>query len=117
MKGRLLQIHPNDNLLVALSDLPKDMIIQHGAIELILKDDIHAKHKFNLTDLKAGDKVIMYGVVVGTVTEDLAAGTRISTLNTKHAASPYDYRGIEYKWQPSDVSRFKDRKFMGYLRD
>ncbi len=40
----------------------------------------------------------------------------MTTTNIKHAADPYDYHGSSYKWQPPDVSKFKDRTFNGYHR-
>jgi altronate hydrolase len=40
----------------------------------------------------------------------------MTTLNTRHAASHYAYRHVNYQWQPPDVSRFLNRTFNGYKR-
>jgi altronate hydrolase len=44
MSSTFLQINPTDNLLVALQDLKKGTVIQHAGDEIILQDDIAAKH-------------------------------------------------------------------------
>ena len=116
MKHRVLKVHPKDNVLVALSNLAKGEKISFGENEYELTDPIPAKHKFFIKDLKAGDEVIMYGVLVGKAQHDIAKGSRMTTENIKHAAEPYDYRGAHFEWQAPDVSRFKGKTFNGYHR-
>ena len=65
MPKKFLQIHPQDNVLVALTDLPKGETIVMGALSLSLTTDIKAKHKFPIHALAKGDAVIMYGVLIG----------------------------------------------------
>ena len=60
-----LKIHPNDNVLVALQDLPSGTTFLLDNGELALPQDVHAKHKFYVHDMKEGDDVIMYGTLVG----------------------------------------------------
>ena len=116
MKQKVLRIHPNDNVLVALQNLVKDQIISFGNKEYKLLEDIPAKHKFFVQDMQAGDPVFMYGVLVGRLQSNVATGSRMTTGNTRHAAEPYNYRPFNYSWQPPDVSKFRDRHFMGYHR-
>lgn len=116
MKNKVLQVHPSDNVLVALTDLTKNEIIEFGGASYTLQDDIKAKHKFFTADLKKGDKIIMYGVLVGTAQSDIPKGSWMNTENTKHAAEPYNYRKTEYKWTAPDVSKFTGRTFNGYYR-
>jgi altronate hydrolase len=116
MKNKVLQVHPNDNVLVALTDLKKGDVIEFNGTSYTLQEDVKAKHKFFTTDLKKGDKIIMYGVLVGTAQTDLPKGSWMNTENTKHAAAPYSYRKTNYKWTAPDVSKFAGRTFNGYLR-
>ena len=116
MKHRVLKIHPEDNVLVALQDLSKGETIQHDGKTYLLRDDVHAKHKFFMNDMSAGATVKMYGVTVGKTQTDVAAGGVMTTDNTKHAADPFAYRPFHYQWQPPDVSRFHGRTFNGYHR-
>lgn len=116
MKQKVLKVHPKDNVLVALTDLQKGETIAYGGENYVLLDDVKAKHKFFTTDLQTGDKVIMYGVLVGTAQKDIAKGSWMSTENIKHAAEPFFYRKTDFKWQAPDVSQFAGRTFNGYHR-
>ena len=116
MNNKILQIHPKDNVLVALTNLKKGNIISFEGKDLELKDDIGAKHKIFINEMKTGDPVFMYGVLVGKVQFDIPAGSLMNTENTKHAAEPYTFRNNKYQWHAPDVSKFKGRTFNGYHR-
>src|SRR5690348_13948131 len=117
MKTRVLKIHPKDNVLVALTDLKKGEKIEHNGETYTLVDDVGAKHKFFIEDMKTGDSVFMYGVLVGKLQFDVPKGGRMTTDNTKHAADPYAYRAVKYEWHAPDVSKFAGRTFNGYHRN
>jgi altronate hydrolase len=114
--GIILQVHPKDNVLVALVDLAKGSQVQFEGKEYTLTEDIAAKHKFFMQDMQPGSEIIMYGVLVGKTQVATPAGSRMSTENTKHAAEPYAYRPSHYQWKAPDISRFKGRTFLGYHR-
>ncbi|MDO9375471.1 MAG: altronate dehydratase family protein [Ferruginibacter sp.] len=116
MKQQVLKVHKDDNVLVALTNLKKGDLISYGDEAYVLQDDIDAKHKFFTSDLQPGDKVIMYGVLVGTAQTFIPKGGWMSTGNVKHAAEPYAYRHLDYQWTPPDVSKFAGRSFNGYHR-
>ncbi|MDB5201089.1 MAG: altronate dehydratase [Ferruginibacter sp.] len=116
MKNSILKIHPADNVLVALQDLPKGYTVQLDGHGLLLLENIPAKHKFFPRDFKAGESIIMYGVLVGKAQYDVAAGQRMSIENVKHASSPYSYRAAHFEWTAPDVSKFTGRTFNGYHR-
>lgn len=116
MKQLVLKVHPKDNVLVALTSLSKGAVVSYSGEEFTMQEDIPAKHKFFTQDMKTGDAIIMYGVLVGKAQLNIAKGSRMSTENTKHAAEPYDYRHVKFEWQAPDVSRFKGRTFNGYHR-
>lgn len=116
-KRLVVKMHPKDNVLVALTDLAKDENVVFENETYVLQDEIKAKHKFYTTDLKKGDEVIMYGVLVGKVQNDIAKGSLMTTSNLKHAAEPYGYRDVDFAWQAPDVSKYKDRTFKGYKRN
>ncbi len=65
-KRKEIQLHPADNVRVALTDLPKGDLITINEHTIVLQDFNKAKHKFFIHSLNAGDSVIMYGVLVGT---------------------------------------------------
>src|SRR6188508_1286954 len=109
MKSSVLKIHERDNVLVALDDLTEGQTIHYKGIHYELKEDVPAKHKFFMQNLQKGDEIIMYGVLVGKAQDDLQAGMRMTTANTKHASGSYGYRGVQYQWQRPDTSRFEGR--------
>lgn len=116
MSQIVLKVHPKDNVIVALKDLAKGQTIQYEGVIYVMQEDIPAKHKFFMQDMKQGDEITMYGVLVGKAQMAIAQGARMSTENTKHAAEPYTYRKVNYSWQAPDVSKFKGRTFNGYHR-
>jgi altronate hydrolase len=117
LKRLVIKMHPKDNVLVALTDLAKNEKVIFEEQIYVLQDDIKAKHKFYTTDLKKGDEVNMYGVLVGKVQNDVLKGSLMTTSNLKHAAEPYGYRHVDFAWQAPDVSKYNDRTFKGYKRN
>lgn len=116
MKHIVLKVHENDNVLVALQPLTKGSVVEYEGRKYTLAEDIPAKHKFFTTPMKQGDRVIMYGVTVGRMQNDVPDGGLMTTANTKHEADPFVYRPFQYHWQAPDVSAFKGRTFNGYHR-
>ncbi len=77
---------------------------------------IPAKHKITTHALEAGDAVIMYGVCVGRATAAIPAGGLLTIRNVAHDAVPYAIRKSNYRWDPPDVTQWRDREFLGYRR-
>jgi altronate hydrolase len=111
-----MQIHPQDNVLVALQDLEMGQTLSFNSHTITLAQAVPAKHKFTITPLAAGAEVFMYGVLVGKTTGALAPGTLVTTENLKHAAGDYARQSSGYAWQAPDVSRWLNRTFLGYHR-
>src|SRR5215218_1904314 len=116
MKQGVLKVHTDDNVLVALHDIARGEAVSYNGTMYSIVDDIPAKHKFFVKDMKPGDEVIMYGVLVGKAQYFIPQGALMTTSNVKHAADPYNYRGSSYQWKAPDVSKFKNRTFNGYHR-
>ncbi len=116
MKQRVLKVHPADNVIVALQNLRKGETIHCRGKDHVLAADISAKHKFFERNMQPGEKVIMYGVLVGMVQQFIPAGGLMTIDNVKHAADPFGYRPGRYRWIPPDVSKFAGRTFSGYHR-
>ena len=112
-----LKIHPDDNVLVALKDLRSGTSFSLENEQLILPQNVAAKHKFFINDMNEGESVIMYGTLVGKVQSSIPRGALMTTENTKHATGTYAYRGFNYHWEVPDVSNFVNRTFNGYKRN
>ncbi len=113
---KLIKVHPDDNVAIALVDLSKGDLIGFENIKLELRSKVPAKHKINLQPLSKGDKIFMYGVLVGTAQKDLEKGTLLTTENVIHESAVATGRNSDLKWSPPDISKWKERQFMGYHR-
>ncbi len=116
MNKNVLKVHPSDNVIVALTNLPKGGTVMYDNIEYTLQDDITAKHKFLTHELQPGDPVIMYGVLVGKARQAIPRGGLISTSNIMHAATDFATGERKTNWLAPDVHKWKERTFMGYHR-
>jgi altronate hydrolase len=116
MQTKFLKIHPDDNVLVALTNLTKGTVIEINGETITLQQDVAAKHKLFIHDMQSGDAIFMYGVLVGKAQNAIPQGGLMTTSNTKHASGHYEYRKVDYHWQAPDVSKFVNRTFNGYIR-
>ena len=116
MNQKIMKINPKDNVIVALDNLNKNETVTYQEVQYLLVEDIPAKHKFFMQDMKPGEDIIMYGVLVGKAQKVIGKGSRMSTENTKHAAEPYTFRPGSDLWQKPDITKFSNRTFNGYHR-
>ncbi|HEY6899830.1 MAG TPA: altronate dehydratase family protein [Puia sp.] len=112
----VLKVHPDDNVLVALTGLDKGTKVHFEGVDYVLQDIVKAKHKFATTDLAVGDSIIMYGVLVGKAQQPIPRGGLISTGNVKHAANDFTVGERHTDWSKPDVTAFSGRTFNGYHR-
>ncbi|HEY9488820.1 MAG TPA: altronate dehydratase family protein, partial [Chryseosolibacter sp.] len=117
MSIQVLKIHPADNVLVALTDLKAGEKVSYNGTSATLVENIPAKHKFVMTALSPESEIIMYGVLVGKAVKPIAAGGSVNTENVKHRASEFSGRNKTVTWTAPDVSRWKDKTFLGYHRE
>src|SRR4051794_14970900 len=117
MQTKVLRIHKNDNVAVALTVLYKgEQVSSENFNAVEIKENIPAKHKFALTDFNEGDAIIMYGVLVGKATKFIPQGGLISTQNIQHAANSFSLKERHTNWRKPDVSGFQNKTFMGFHR-
>ncbi len=120
MSDTALQIDPRDNVLVALSPLAAGTVVHYGhppaSDSCPVTENIPAKHKLALSDMKPGDLIRMYGMVVGEVTQAIPRGGLLSTRNVRHRADPYAPTRHPVSFALPDASAWKARTFMGFHR-
>ena len=106
-----IQIHPQDNVLVALSPLEKGETLQ-GVTAL---ENVPQGHKMALRDIRAGENVIKYGFPIGHALTDIPAGSWVHTHNVKTNLAGE----MDYAYQPVDapaLSADQKRTFRGFMR-
>ncbi len=116
MNSRILKVHPNDNVVVALRDFQAGEVVKLDALEIELSQDIAMKHKFTERAMEPGEDIIMYGVLVGKVTRPIPRGGMINQQNIAHSTSEYTITSRENRWEQPNTSRFAGRTFSGYHR-
>ncbi|MEQ8525556.1 altronate dehydratase [Gracilimonas sp.] len=113
-----ITIHENDDLAVALSDIPKGMIVSVNGEEVTVKDFIKAKHKFALKDFEPEDQMHMYNVTVGRAKYAIKKGEAITTENVSHTSDDFSIENRkQISWDKPDVSKWEDVTFDGYHRE
>lgn len=117
-KTQTLKIHPLDNLMVALVDLQVGEKITHGKDIFQLKTAVLAKHKFALKDFNSGEEVLLYGVVVGRATKNIAKGEAIHTHNLTHDTEAYQVpvKVEKQEWSAPLIEKYTKKNFLGYHR-
>jgi altronate hydrolase len=110
-----IQLHENDNVVVALKDLNAGQVISVKGKEILLKDVIKKGHKIAINDLDVSDHVMKYGSPIGHAIVEITAGEHVHTHNTKT-----NLDGIqEYQYQQKlNDNPYKNENltFQGYKR-
>ncbi len=114
--SKVIKVHPEDNLIVALENIPAGERIVWMNEEIVVQQNVQAKHKFAANNFEVGDSLYMYGVLIGKAYQPIKKGEVITTFNVKHAASEVIVRPSTFQWNPPDVSAFANRTFNGYHR-
>ena len=116
MQSKVLKLDPRDNVLIALADLKEGDKVEDSGRSYTLTSNVPAKHKFATEDLAVGAAVTMYGVLVGKAVKLVPKGSWINTTNMQHQSADFHEKSREFHWTPPDVSRWKQRTFLGYHR-
>jgi len=116
MQNKVLKLDSKDNVLIALADLRRGEQISFNSRSYTLESDVPAKHKFVTEDLAVGASIIMYGVLVGKAMEPIRRGGLLTTRNVHHQTAAFQEKTEEFRWTPPDVSRWRQREFLGYRR-
>jgi len=116
MPDAVLQLDPRDNVLVALAPLEAGATVSFRQSSCPVVDSIPAKHKLTLVDLRPGDLILMYGMVVGEATTAIPRGGLVSTRNIRHRTGGYSAQRHPVSFPLPDATAWAGRTFMGYHR-
>ncbi len=109
-----MKIHPGDNVAVAVEALKKGTHVCIGDTLVILCMDIPAGHKFALSDIASGDKVVKYGFTIGIASERIQTGSHVHTHNVRSDVNSL----LDYRYQPqfAELLPLRAQTFRGYKR-
>lgn len=102
---RVVRIHPDDSVVVALEPLPAGTELPEWGV--VLTSDVPQGHKISIKTLQSGSAVIKYGNSIGKTTQDVFPGDHVHSHNLKTALggpSHYAFSGPfpERKGGPDD---------------
>ncbi len=114
---KVLRIHADDDMLVALDDLATGEVIQYEGDSYLISSPVPRKHKFARRAFAAGEILKLYGVPVGRATQAIKRGEAVTTENLEHYAAEVEIaQGQPYRWTPPDVSAWQEQTFAGVVR-
>lgn len=82
----LLVLDPDDDVAVALRDLPAGearLRVGDGLSPIVLRGEVALGHKVARRPLRRGEAVRKYGAVIGEATADIAAGEHVHVHNLR----------------------------------
>lgn len=83
MTASVLQLAPDDDVVVALRKLDPGEAIEVGGRAVIVREAIPFAHKLAMVDLAAGLTVRKFGVPIGSTTTAVPAGALVHVHNLK----------------------------------
>lgn len=117
MQKKLIKVNPSDNVAVALVNLTAGEVINFEGEEITIETDVKMKHKIAMYPFELGERIIMYGVLVGKASAPIAKGGLLSTENVKHESAKVTAKTESIGWTVPNVDKWKNRTFMGYHRE
>lgn len=116
MQNKLIKVNASDNVAVALVNLKAGDIVSFEGKKINILSDTRSKHKIALKKFGSGDRIIMYGVLVGTANGPIDQGDVLTTENVKHQSEKVFGKTEDVKWIAPNVEKWKNRTFLGYHR-
>ncbi|WP_075185900.1 UxaA family hydrolase [Teredinibacter haidensis] len=109
-----IQIHPSDNVAVALRDLSAGTVLPLNSRDIRLETDIAKGHKFTLCDITVGQALKKYGAVIGEAVKGLKSGALVDEHSIKTRLDDV----ISYTYEPKlcDLPRQPSRDVQVYRR-
>ena len=106
---RLLTLHPQDNVAIALGDMAPG-----AAPDAPLLQPVKQGHKVATMPIRAGENVLRYGQIIGQAKADIAAGEHVHVHNLGMGEHSRDYAHASENAPLPPAT--EDRSFMGYTR-
>ncbi|WAH38043.1 UxaA family hydrolase [Alicyclobacillus dauci] len=116
----LLQIHPDDNVAVAVTNIQSGQRVTAGGQHITVREEIPRGHKVALRHISESDLIVKYGYPIGHATQPIERGAWVHTHNVKTNLSgkiDYEFRGPQRTILTGNSSEKIPREFHGYVRE
>ncbi len=101
-----IKIHPNDNVIVALQDIPVGTTLEITETTIVTAENhIPAGHKMAISDIAVDSEIIKYGSRIGFAKEDIKCGDWVHVHNIKTGLGDL----LEYTYEPVFKSGLKNK--------
>jgi altronate hydrolase len=112
--GPIIRLHPNDNIVVARTDIGIGEKIPSEGI--ISRSQVPAGYKIAARKILKGEPILKYSVTVGFANADIDPGTMVHSHNTEFREFDRDYAHAS-EFKPVEMIPDVDRAtFQGYVR-
>ena len=88
MQSNFLQLHPDDNVLVCRSPGRADETILINEEKIVLMQEVELGHKIAGRTISKGEKIMKYGVTIGSALQDICPGEHVHLHNMKSDYHP-----------------------------
>jgi altronate hydrolase len=89
MTPKTIQLNPEDNVVLALSDIAPGQLIGHGNLRSFEK--IPSGHKVAIRKIDAGQPILKYGQIIGFGSHTIQPGSHVHTHNVEVSNFTRDY--------------------------
>lgn len=97
----LLQLHPDDNVAVATSDLSCGDVVEICGQKLVIQQPIPKGHKVALVPIPKDGAVKKYGQIIGQATESISPGQQVHVHNLiSLRGSGITAKPMQFSWAP-----------------
>jgi len=111
-----IRIHPDDNVAVAMGDIPARALVNIAGMTLECTAPVPAMHKLALEAIASGEPVRKYGQVIGFASVDIHRGEHVHVHNCRMGELEMDY-GFCRDAVPTEYVPEPERDtFQGYRR-
>ena len=83
MPSLIIVLSAEDNVGVAIKPIAPGADVAAGDIRLTARDEVPIGHKIALETIAPGQKIVKFGVPVGSATQPIAAGAHVHMHNVK----------------------------------
>jgi len=83
MPSAFIVLSAEDNVGVAIKHIAPGSDVAAGELRLTARDEVPMGHKIALKPIAVGQKIIKFGVPVGSATQPIAAGAHVHMHNVK----------------------------------
>jgi len=114
MSGPAIRLHANDNVVIARMEVSKGTAVGDG---VVTNEVITPGYKIATENIKKGDAIRKYNVIIGYADSDIAQGTMLRNHNVVFHEDEKDYAFCE-QFKPVELLPENERAtFEGFVRD